>query len=74
MIIGGLGSVFLSIIPSITNAVDDTADVIVDPTKENAVKAGTSIAWAIIIWILTISLTIFAFIGGVVCIIMGFGD
>lgn len=76
LICGGLASVFLSIIPSITNAVDETADFVVEeePTKEQGVKAGKAIVWAIIVWILTMSLTLLAFIGGGVAIVIGVLD
>lgn len=71
LIAGGLASVFLSIIPSITNAVDAVTEVSNDPTAQNTVKAGIVVAWAVIVWWLTFGLTVLAFIGGFICLVFG---
>jgi len=73
-IVLGLASVFLSIIPSIENAIEVGAEAAIDPTKEKTVKAGEAIAWAIITWYFTIALTILAFVGGVILFIFGVVD
>jgi len=70
----GLGSVFLSIIPSIENAIETGAEAVEDPTKDKAVTAGVAIAWAVVTWYFTIGLTVLAFIGGAVLLIYGVAD
>ena len=74
LILIGLASVFLSIIPSITNAVEDVGEAVGEGTKDSAVKAGISIVWAMIIWYFTIGLTAGALVLGTVVMIIGFID